>query len=164
MTEKEAAERANVVKIARTYMRTPYMDAGRVRGAGVDCCMLVAEVFREAFPDVVGPVEVEQYHRFWYLSRREHQRVIEVIERYARKVERAIPLDGDIHLSAPQVLHFNRRMDRNDRTLLVSHAAIVDQWPRVIHAWQPSGKVEYADADGGPLAATFVGIWSVWDK
>lgn len=157
MTETE--ERALVCKVADTWLGTPYLDKGRVRGGGVDCAMLLAEVFHEAVPHRVTQVDVDYYSEYWYLSQREHQRLIQVVERYAHRVERTIPLPGDIALFAPQLLvtGFHK-----PRAPLVSHGAIVLAWPRVIHSWKPGRMVQYDDADGGELNATFAGFWSVW--
>ncbi len=40
--------RAAVVAEAHRWLRTPYHKHGRVLGAGVDCSMLLAEVFEAA--------------------------------------------------------------------------------------------------------------------
>ena len=155
MDHQEAEERARVVAVARTFLGTPYLDHGRVRGSGIDCAMLLAETFHEAVPVRVPRVDVDYYNTYWYLNGHERQRLIDVVERYARRVERS-PLDGDIALFMPQ------RHNRDHRPQLVAHAGIIDSWPRVIHAWAPSEKVQYDDGDKGPLGATFVGLWSVW--
>ena len=45
MTE---SQRAEVVRVARSFIGTPYHHMGRVKGAGVDCATLLAEVYYEA--------------------------------------------------------------------------------------------------------------------
>ena len=44
---------------------------------------------------------------------------------------------------------------------LIAHCAIVDQWPRVIHAVCAGTQVCYDEADNGPLKRRFQGLWSL---
>ena len=59
-------ERAAVVAEARQWLRTPYHHMGRVRGAGVDCATLLAEVYARA--GMVEPVAIEFYPPDWHLQ------------------------------------------------------------------------------------------------
>ena len=59
--------RTQVVAEAETWLRTPYHHMGRVKGAGTDCLMLLAEVFESA--GVISRVEVPFYPPDWHLHR-----------------------------------------------------------------------------------------------
>ena len=63
----DAPERAAVVACARQWLRTPYHHRGRVKGAGVDCAMLLAEVYAEA--GLVAPLAIPHYPPDWHLHR-----------------------------------------------------------------------------------------------
>ena len=150
---EEVRERARVVDVARSWLLTPYSHAGRSKGAGTDCAMIIVEVFEEAglvphltngFPEA----DIPFYPLDWFVHHDE-ERYLPIVERFASKLvdseQRPTPADGDIAL-----YRFGR---------CVSHGAIVDRWPRVIHAWRRSGKVEYGEGNRGELGARFAGIW-----
>ena len=125
--------RAAVVDEAITWLRTPYHHMGRVKGAGTDCLMLLAEVYEAC--GVVPHVEVAFYPPDWNLHR-DAERYLEGLLLYAREIA-GLPRPGDVAL-----WRFGR---------CFAHGAIVIQWPRVIHAWVNAGVV-YADGDQGKLA------------
>src|ERR1700722_17931480 len=60
-------ERTAVVAEARAWLRTPYHHMGRVKGAGVDCATLLAEVYARA--GVIPPVAIPFYPPDWHLHR-----------------------------------------------------------------------------------------------
>ena len=124
--------RTQVVAEAETWLRTPYHHMGRVKGAGTDCLMLLAEVF--ALAGVISRVEVPFYPSDWHLHR-DAERYLDGLMRYASEIA-GPPQPGDIAL-----FKFGR---------CFAHGAIVVCWPRLIHAWWNSG-VAYADADQPPL-------------
>jgi cell wall-associated NlpC family hydrolase len=112
-----ASQRAAVVAEARTWLRTPYHHMGRVKGAGVDCLMLLAEVFERV--GLVPHLEIEHYPPDWHLHR-EAERYLDGVLRHT--VETAgPPLPGDVVL-----WRFGR---------CFSHGAIVVAWPAIIHAY-----------------------------
>ena len=118
MNEKE--QREKVVEVARSWLRTPYHHMGRIKGVGVDCAMLPAEVYREA--GCVPHIEQEFYPMDWHL----HQSA----ERYLNKVleyatETTDPKPGDFVIY--QV----------GRTF--AHGAIIVDWPLVIESRHPKG-------------------------
>ena len=124
--------RTQVVAEAETWLRTPYHHMGRVKGAGTDCLMLLAEVF--ALAGVISRVEVPFYPPDWHLHR-DAERYLNGLMRYASEIT-GPPQPGDIAL-----FKFGR---------CFAHGAIVVCWPRLIHAWWSAG-VAYADADQPPL-------------
>jgi cell wall-associated NlpC family hydrolase len=82
-----------VVSQARAWLGTPYHHAADVRGAGVDCAMLLVRVYCDL--GLVPQFDPRPYTRDWFLHRNE--------ERYlgfllARSHEVRVPLEGDIVL------------------------------------------------------------------
>jgi len=114
----EEAQRANVVAIAESWLRTPYHHLGRVKGVGVDCGTLLVEVFVEA--GLITDFEVPYYPQDFNLNRGE-EFYLQTIERFARQISDE-PKPGDV-----AVWKFGR---------CFSHAAIVKEWPMVIHAYR----------------------------
>ena len=133
--------RAAVVAAARGWLSTPYHHMGRVRGAGTDCLMLLAEVYEAA--GVVPHVAVPFYPPDWNLHR-DAERYLEGVARHAREIGEP-PGPGDI-----AVFRFGR---------CFAHGAIVTEWPRLIHAYVGVGVV-YGDAGAAPLAGRAVRFFS----
>lgn len=130
--DKVLEERRAVVEEARSWIQTPYHHRASIKGAGVDCAMLLVAVFTGL--GLVEPFEVPYYPRDWHLHRSE-ELFLNIVSRYAD--EHAGPaLPGDIALW------------RIGRTL--SHGGIVIDWPTVIHAWSRSEMVRLADASKTP--------------
>jgi NlpC/P60 family putative phage cell wall peptidase len=133
MTEDE--ERRAVLEEARSWLGTPYHDLAMVKGAGVDCAMLLKAVYEAV--GIEAPIKVDTYSPQWYLHRSD--------ELYMQKVlERAREIPEDAVRPADIVLYkFGR---------CFAHGAIVVEWPRVIiHAHKQSGMVTLARGDTGML-------------
>jgi NlpC/P60 family putative phage cell wall peptidase len=128
--------RRAVIDEAESWIGTPFHHAARVKGAGVDCLMLLAEVYERA--GVAAPIEPPFYVPDWHLHR-DAERYEEGLLHYARPVE--APDAGDIAL-----FRFGRTF---------SHGAIVVGWPRLIHAYWSIGVV-WGDAGLYPLAGRAV--------
>ena len=94
-------QRAGVVRVARSFVGTPYHHMGRVKGAGVDCATLLAEVYYEAGL-LSEPVAIEYYPMDWHLHRDE-ERYLRIVQRYCREIPEEQALPGDI-----VVYHFGR--------------------------------------------------------
>jgi cell wall-associated NlpC family hydrolase len=126
--------RTRIVEEARSWLCTPFHHEGRVKGikGGVDCAMLVAEVYERA--SLVPRIQPEHYPQQWHLHR-DQEKFLGWIEKYA--YETAAPLPGDVAL-----FHIGRTW---------SHGGIVVAWPLIIHAWFGTC-VEYNDASKEPLA------------
>jgi NlpC/P60 family putative phage cell wall peptidase len=129
--------RAAVVREAKTWIGTPFHHAARVKGAGVDCLMLLAEVYERAGV-TAGRINPPFYVPDWHLHR-DAERYMEGLLRYARPVN--TPKPGDIAL-----FRFGRTY---------SHGAIITEWPRLIHAYWSIGVV-WGDAGLFPLAGRAV--------
>ena len=115
-------ERAAVVAEARAWLRTPYHHMGRVKGAGVDCATLLAEVYARAGAVPTGR-DSEFYPPDWHLHR-DAERYLGFVIEHAREIA-GDPLPADIAL-----WRFGR---------CFSHGAIVIDWPVVIHAYAGKG-------------------------
>ena len=122
MSDLEAAERALVVAEARSWLGTPYHHRGRIKGAGVDCAMLLAEVYRAA--GLIPRLEIGYYPMDWHLHR-DTEQYLGWVERHARQVE--APQAGDVVL-----FRFGR---------CFSHGGIVLAWPEILHAYLGQGCV-----------------------
>lgn len=109
-------QRQTVIHEARSWIGTPYHHHGRIKGVGVDCAMLLAEVF--ACAGVIAPVVLEHYPRDWHLHR-DDERFIGYVQRFGG-VEVDQPKPADIALF------------RTGRAY--GHGAIVVAWPQGIHA------------------------------
>jgi NlpC/P60 family putative phage cell wall peptidase len=124
--------RAAVLREAETWIGTPFHHAARVKGAGVDCLMLLAEVYERA--GIRSHIEPPFYVPDWHLHR-DAERYLEGLLPYARDIA-GPPRAGDIAL-----FRFGRTF---------SHGAIVAGWPRLIHAYWAIGVV-WGDATLYPL-------------
>lgn len=114
----ENLQRQLVVKEAQEWLRTPYHHGGRIWGlqGGVDCAMVLAEVYHAA--GVIPEIPVLEYSPRWHLHR-SAELYLEWVLKYAHKIP-GPPQPGDLV------------MYRFGRTY--SHGAIVVAWPMIIHA------------------------------
>ena len=117
------AQRQAVVAEARTWLRTPYHHMGRVKGAGVDCATLLAEVYARA--GVVPTQVIPFYPPDWHLHRNA-ERYLDFILAQASEID-DLPAPGDVAM-----WRFGK---------CFSHGAIVIDWPLVIHAYAGKGCV-----------------------
>lgn len=122
---KVAEERERVIAIAKTWLRTPYHSGAKVRGAGVDCAMLPAAVYREA--GLIPEVDPGHYPPDWHLHKDE-ERYLATVLAHAKPTE--TPLPGDFVLF---------KVGR-----AFAHGAIIVDWPLVIEARLGVG-VQYCD-------------------
>jgi cell wall-associated NlpC family hydrolase len=144
MSSTEQQQRETVVATARSWLRTPYHHAARVKGAGVDCAMLLAEVYAEA--GLIPRVEPEPYPPDWHLHR-DRDRFLEWVNRFGQPTQD--PKPGDLAM-----YRFGRAS---------SHGAIIVNWPEIIHAVRYRG-VTLDTGESADLASRFVGFWTLWPK
>jgi cell wall-associated NlpC family hydrolase len=140
---EEQEQRLAVVQEALCWLGTPYHHAGRVMGAGVDCGMLLAEVFERT--GVLPHVAIEDYpnDRHMHMDT-EHMR--DLVAEHYHPVD--APLPGDI------VLYRYGRA--------ISHAAIVLAWPMIIHSYIHLGVVLDDGIGNQELRERQTGFWSHW--
>jgi hypothetical protein len=130
MTEQE--QRALVVTEARRWIRTPYHHGADIRGAGVDCLMLLVRVYADL--GLIPRIDPRPYQADWMLHNND-ELYLDGVLAHAREVES--PKPGDIALF------------RWGRTL--SHGGIVTVFEapgrfRLIHAAARAGFVLEDDA------------------
>ena len=147
----EIEQRAAVVAEAQSWLRTPYHHMGRVKGAGVDCAMLPAEVY--AACGLIPRQKVEFYPMDWHLHQT-GERYLNSVLAYAHEVES--PKPGDLVL-----WRFGH---------CLAHGGIVVDWPIIVHALVGVGVVL---ADGGSPSLAYVGrgakarerrFYSLWES
>jgi cell wall-associated NlpC family hydrolase len=148
MSDLESRQRAAVIAEARSWLRTPYHHMGRVKGVGVDCAMILAEVYHAALPEIVPALMVESYPQDWMMHRKgpRNERYLAYITRFAREIS-APPRPGDVVLY--RWAH------------CLAHGAIVIEWPQVIHAMVRDG-VSYAEGNKGRLAGRERHFYTLW--
>lgn len=141
----EKVERLAVVQEALTWLGTPYHHAARVRGAGVDCGMFLAEVYEGA--GVMPHVEPDAYPHDWHMHQ-DAERYLGLVQQHARQVE--TPLPGDIVL-----YRFGK---------CISHGAIVTAWPQIVHSYIRQGVVLDEGERNTVLREAQAGFWSPWPQ
>ena len=139
-----AISRQTALDEAQKWLGTPYHHQARVRGIGVDCAMLLCEVY-EAI-GLVPHIDPTPYPPDWHFHRSE-ERYLGWVEKYGRKVDS--PKPGDVAL-----FKFGRCM---------SHGAIVVEWPAIIHAYYREGCTT-ADASLGLLADREVAFYTLFEE
>jgi NlpC/P60 family putative phage cell wall peptidase len=119
---------SRVVKIARSWIGTPYLHQASCRGAGADCLGLVRGVWRELMG--AEPVAVPSYTPDWSEARRE-EALWEAARRHLVPREAALP--GDVLLF--------RMRDGS----VAKHLGILTESgdaPRFVHAYSGHSVVE----------------------
>ncbi len=115
--EDEAAERAQVIAEAWSWVGTPYRDNAKIKGpvGCVDCAGLMIACYCDQ--GIVDPVGDIRYHPHWHLHR-ERELYLEWIE--GRAVQVAAPTPGDL-----VIYRFGRTF---------SHTGVVVSATHLIHA------------------------------
>jgi len=136
--------RADVCAEALTWLRTPYHHCADVKGAGVDCAMLLVAVFR-SLGLVPATLDPRPYAPAWFLHRDEEQ-FLGWLQRHGAEVER--PQPGDV-----AVWKFGR---------CFSHGAIViSSAGDIVHSYREAGMVVRGNLKESSLAVRPVRFWQV---
>lgn len=116
--------RGALIAEARKWIGTPYHSCADVRGAGVDCGMLLVRVFVDA--GLCAPFDPRPYAEDWHLHRSE-EKYLNFVEGRLKEVRE--PKPGDV-----VVFRYGR---------CYSHGAIITKAVplTIIHAFQPAGMV-----------------------
>ncbi len=138
MQPDESTQRAEVLRIARTWIGTPFHDQQKCKGAGVDCAQFIAAIFEEA--GLIDIVDIGYYSPQWFLHRDEERYLSYVLPRAMEIVEREA-------MAADLVVFKIGRC--------FAHGAILTEegWPHVIHAYKPEGIVTFGRGDAGDLSS-----------
>lgn len=145
----EADQRAAVVAQARSWLGTPYIGCADVKGAGVDCGMLLVRVFVDT--GLCAPFDPRPYDQQWHLHRGEEKYLGFVFDHCC---EVANPQPGDV-----MVMKIGRCYAHGG---IVSCAAPLT----LIHAFQPDEMVvedtlsRRAELMKPSLAPKFYSFWA----
>jgi cell wall-associated NlpC family hydrolase len=134
--------REAVIEEAMTWLNTPYVHRGRIKGIGVDCAMILADVYEKV--GLIDHIDTPEYPQTWHLHRSD-ERYLAFVKQYGHEV--ANPEMGDIAM-----FRFGR---------CISHAGIVIKWPRIIHAYYKSGVI-LDDGDQGDMYGRLVCFYSLF--
>ena len=122
--ELEDQQRRAVVAAALGWKGTPFHHEAMVKGAGVDCGMFLVAVYREV--GLIPLFTVEHYSYQWHLHRT-REWYLEYLGRFGREIPESDKGPGDVVIW---------KMART-----FSHAAIILNWPLVIHAANGRGVI-----------------------
>jgi hypothetical protein len=146
MIEIKAA-RQRVVLEARTWLLTPFHDCAAIKGVGVDCANLLAQVYERA--GVIDHVEIAPYSPQWFLHHSEEIFIRYVLEVGAHEIEESDAQMGDVVMY--KIAH------------CYAHGGIIVEWPReIIHAHKPSRAVVTAGGMDGDLGWRLKRFFSLW--
>lgn len=109
-------DRQKIIQIAREYIGTPYHPCARVKGAGVDCLTLLSGVWEDA--GFIEKADIPHYSPQFMLHRSD-ELYLGGLEKYAKEI--TVPKPAGI-----AIWKFGR---------CFSHAAIITEWPMIIHAY-----------------------------
>jgi cell wall-associated NlpC family hydrolase len=137
-----SADRAAVVTEAMSWLGTPYHSCADVKGAGVDCAMILVRVYA-ACGLIPADVDPRPYNPQWFLHSSE-TRYLNWLRKYAHEV--ASPQSGDLSL-----FKFGKQ---------AAHGAIIVDEQSMIHAYNLAGRV--IQDDRRSLAHDLHSHWSVF--
>jgi cell wall-associated NlpC family hydrolase len=131
----ESEQRAAVVAQARSWIGTPYHNCADVKGAGVDCGMLLVRVFVDT--GLCPPFDPRPYPADWHLHRSE-ERYLGFVFHRAREISTGVaaasPTRQAVGPGDVMVLRFGR---------CHSHGGIVTNATplRIVHAYYQARRV-----------------------
>jgi cell wall-associated NlpC family hydrolase len=114
------SQRASVIAEAMTWLRTPYRHSGRIKGAGADCLTFITGVAENA--GVIDRIDIPFYSPQFGLHRTDETYLNGLTQ---HMIEVGTPQPADV-----AIWRFGR---------VWSHAALVIDWPIIIHAHIRSG-------------------------
>jgi len=146
----DVCQRRHVVREAQSWVGTPYHPQGDIKGAGVDCGMLLVRVFVDT--GLCAPFDPRPYADDWYLHRSEERYLGFIFDR-AKEVLN--PLPGDV-----MVFRYGR---------CFSHGGVVTAASplTIVHAFQPAMAVLEEEVARSPAlcsAARHPKFFSPWAK
>jgi len=146
MTAREECERQRLLAVAWSLKGTKWVHMGRSEH-GVDCAGFALLSFVNSAlipPDALG---VAGFYPQDFMFHNDDERFLRMVEKWMKRVDRKEGLPADITL---------HRVGK-----VISHIAIVTDWPNVLHAWRDAERVEGDDVTMGRLKLTYQGIWTL---
>lgn len=140
-------QRARVIKEARTWIGTPFIDNACVKNVGVDCANLLARVYADS--GMIDPVKMPQYSPQWFLHKDE-ERFLDFVRLYGKEIP-----NEEAQMADVAVYKIGRTY---------AHGAIVVDWPNsIIHAHKQSRIVLESRAFDGDLWNRDVKTFTLWE-
>jgi NlpC/P60 family putative phage cell wall peptidase len=137
-------QRAAVVQEAIQWLGTPYHHQAKIKGVGVDCALLLCEVYHAA--GLIPAIDPRPYPQNWHLHR-DTERYLGWVDQYAKPTDIAKP--GDLI-----VFKFGRAF---------SHAGIYVGNDDVIHSLRDAGVVK-SPVTQQPLLGRESKIYTFWGE
>jgi cell wall-associated NlpC family hydrolase len=127
---KTVTTREAIMAEASSWIGTPYHKAACVKGAGVDCAMLLWGVYKNCGLVPEDDRVVERYSQDWFANTDREKYLFKAM-RYAHKVAEGV--------SYPtlKALPGCLALVRSPTSKLFNHGGIVMRWPHLIHAVDP---------------------------
>lgn len=144
--KQEQQQRAAVVCEAMSWLKTPYHHMAGVKGAGVDCAMILVEVYFDAGVIDARP-QIDAYPADWMLHRAE-ERYLGWLKQYSTLTQK--PQAGDV-----AIWKFGR---------CFSHAAILVENNQIVHANRKAGMVILDEMNNAELIGRDVRYYTFWKK
>jgi cell wall-associated NlpC family hydrolase len=150
--------RAEAVAVARTWIGTPYVLKGRVKGAGCDCGTFLAEWLLECrLASEEELADLGFYSHDWFCNTSQELYLLRMM-RHARLVVETICRGGLKQAQPGDLVMF-----RVAGSKLFNHGGIVTQWPRIVHGVYP--QVAETNAEANYMTAfTEMCVFSPWEK
>jgi cell wall-associated NlpC family hydrolase len=156
MNAEEQALRQRIVDEAKTWIGTPYISNGMIKGrrGGTDCAMLLVGVYA-AVGLLTKEFDPRPYPAEWHVHRNEEKYMGYVTQfmHHMPSIEERKPLPGDLVMF--KIGH------------VFAHGAIVTDWPFVVHALGGSAVVadDVSKNTTGKRALWYVpkNVFSYWE-
>ena len=130
----EADKRADIVREAETWRRTPFVNNAMIKGAGVGCGTLLIGVYGALGYPVPDIKTLGYFPLGWSQHTKEEKYLKILLDSGMHEVTE--PVTGDVVLFK--------------MGLAFGHSGIIIAWPRIIHAYWNRGVV-FDDARNPPL-------------
>jgi cell wall-associated NlpC family hydrolase len=147
--------REEAVEVAKSWLGTPYMVRGAIKGECIDCATLLLEYLHEI--GATEDIDVPMYKADWFHHTTDNRYLVQMSKRAILIAETICR--GTIAAKPGDILLFSHQK----KLTVYTHGAIVIQWPKVMHAVSP--KVTLADATQDVLMGLKrVAILSPWKE
>jgi cell wall-associated NlpC family hydrolase len=90
----ESAQRAAVIAEAVSWLKTPFRDCARVKGAGIDCCNLIAAAYEGA--GVAEHITISQYSPQLMLHSAEERFIRELTDHGFHEIQESEAQPADV--------------------------------------------------------------------
>jgi len=136
-----SASREDIVAEAKTWLGTPFHHCADVKGAGVDCAMLLVRVYCDL--GIAPMFDPRPYKPQWHMHSSE-ARYLGWLQKYAREISADQVQPGDVAL-----FNFGKH---------AAHGAIIIDEHSMLHAYLPAGAVIMTSRD--EIAGHLHSYWS----